>query len=233
MAENPARRALPAAQEKMTGGLRFKLRAVPRAHETLSTLRYTRFVGWAKLILPSAAGCLILALAAWPYFSAGITRLHVKPTVLDARQIQDLRMVEPHYTGVDKEQRPFTVTAKTARQTNQDDDLMALEAPKANIKSREGSWLVVTGDTGVYQAQAKYLDLAGHVMLFQDKGYVFQTDAARVNLDNGTSEGHDAVTGKGPGGTITAEGFSASHDGSSVIFTGHAVMVMNAADKKS
>jgi lipopolysaccharide export system protein LptC len=234
MAEKTARGTHEAAQQaKGTAGFRFRPGSLARAPETLSILRYSRFVGWAKLLLPTAAACLIVVLASWPYFSASITRLRVARPVLDARMIQDLRMLEPHYSGIDKEQRPFTVTAKTARQTSQDDDLMALEAPKANIKSREGSWIVVTGDTGIYQSAAKYLDLSGHVQLFQDKGYVFHTDAARVNLDDGTTEGHDPVTGKGPGGTITGQGFHASHDGESVIFTGHTQLNMNAAGKKS
>ena len=207
-------------------GVRRRL-SLERSH----TLRYSRFVGWAKLILPSVAGGLIVALAAWPYLSIGLERLKAVFPKLDITQLRDQKMINPRYSGVDKEKRPFTVSADAGRQNGGDktgdDNLVALDGPKADILTKEGAWVVVTGDTGIYQAQTHFLDLFGHVTLFHDKGYEFKTSSARVDLDSGTAEGHEPITGDGPSGTVSGEGFRALQKGDIVIFTGKNHLVLD------
>ncbi|HTH98937.1 MAG TPA: LPS export ABC transporter periplasmic protein LptC [Stellaceae bacterium] len=204
-----------------------------RAPISASFRRYSRFVGRAKLILPLSAAALIVAVAAWPYFSAGLSKLRTPVAAPTASQIAEVRMLAPHYIGTDRQQRPFSLTAKMARQTGDSDDLMALDAPHADLKANNGSQVTVSGDSGIYQSQAHFLDLKGNVTLSQDKGYSFHTDAARVDLENGSSEGHDPVTGGGPNGHITAEGFRAEQGGQAIMFTGHTNLVVDAAGKKS
>jgi lipopolysaccharide export system protein LptC len=195
------------------------------------TVRYSRLVGWAKFLLPSAAGLLLLILAAWPYLSSGVERLRSLFPKLDIAQIRDLRMISPRYNGVDKEQRPFTVTADSARQNGigngNGDDLVALEGPKADLLTKEGNWMVVTGDTGIYQPETHFLDLFGHVTMFHKNGYVFRTTSARVDLDSGTAEGHEAITGEGPSGTVEGEGFRILQRGDTVVFTGKSHLLLN------
>ncbi|GGF34191.1 hypothetical protein GCM10011611_45530 [Aliidongia dinghuensis] len=192
-------------------------------------VRYSRFVGWAKLVLPIGAGGLLLALAAWPYISQGVNRLKFVFPKLDSAQVRDLRMVNPRFSGVDKEKRPFTLTADTARQNQENADLIGLEVPKADIMTKEGAWVVVTGKTGVYQPNSHFLDLYNDVTLFHDKGYEFHTQQARVNLDAGSAEGDQPVDGVGPAGTITGQGFRILKKGETVLFTGKSKLVMNAA----
>jgi lipopolysaccharide export system protein LptC len=195
------------------------------------TVRYSRFVGWAKVILPSVAGGLIVALAAWPYLSASLDKLKLVFPKLDITQLRDQKMINPRYTGVDKQNRPFTVSADAGRQNGGDtsggDNLVALDGPKADILTKEGAWVVVTGDTGIYQAQTHFLDLFGHVTMFHDKGYEFKTTSARVDLDSGTAEGHEAITGEGPSGTVSGEGFRVLQKGDIVIFTGKNHLVLD------
>jgi lipopolysaccharide export system protein LptC len=200
---------------------------------TNSFKRYSRFVGRAKLVLPLTAAALLLAVGAWPYFSLGFSKLRMPGTMPRSGDIAEVRMVAPHYIGVDRQQRPFSITAKMARQTGDNDDLMALDAPHADLKTDDGAPVTVTGDSGIYQSQAHYLDLSGNVVLSETKGYVFHTDTARVDLQDGSTQGHDPVIGQGPNGTIKADGFQAVHGGDSVFFTGHADLIVNAAGKKS
>jgi lipopolysaccharide export system protein LptC len=193
------------------------------------TVRYSRFVGWAKLVLPMTAGGLLLVLAAWPYVSSGFDRLRLVFPKLDSAQVRDLRMVNPRFSGVDKEKRPFTLTADTARQNPENDDLVGLEVPKADIMTKEGAWVVVTGKTGIYQPQNHFLDLFGDVTMFHDKGYQFHTEKARVDLNAGSAEGDQPINGAGPAGTITGEGFRILKKGETVLFTGKSRLVMKAA----
>lgn len=193
--------------------------------------RYSRFVGRAKLVLPSVAGLMLLALAGWPTLSTSLDRAHARFPKIDANQIRDLRMVNPRYTGLDKEQRPFTITAEAARQTGtgkaEGSDLVALDRPKADILSKEGTWILVSGNTGMYQPEAQFLDLFGEVTLFHDKGYRLTSQTARVDLAGGTAEGHDPVSGNGPSGSVQAEGFRILDKGDTVVFTGHSHLILN------
>ena len=52
-------------------------------------------------------------------------------------QAQDVRMVAARYTGLDRENRPFVVTAEVAHQTPKADDAIALDGPKADLTTLE------------------------------------------------------------------------------------------------
>jgi len=197
------------------------------------SLRYSQFVARAKFVLPLTAGALIVSVAAWPSLQSGFQRLRTAMPRLDASQMHDLRMVNPRYTGLDRDNRPYTITADAARQsgtnTRNADDLVALEGPKADILTREGAWVVVAGNTGVYQPGAQLLDLFGNVTLLHDKGYRFKTDSARVDVNAGTAEGHEPVSGDGTSGTVHSAGFKILQKGDVVVFTGKSTLVMNGA----
>ena len=196
-------------------------------------IRYSRFVGWAKLVLPLGAGGLLLVLAGWPYLSSGFDRLRLVFPKLDQAQVRDLRMVNPRFSGVDKEKRPFTLTADTARQNPENNDLVGLEVPKADIMTKEGAWVVVTSKTGIYQPDSHFLDMFGDVTMFHDKGYQFHTQQARVDLDSGSASGDQPTDGVGPAGTINGEGFRILKKGETVLFTGKSKLVMNAATSEA
>lgn len=192
-------------------------------------LRYSRLVARAKRILPLVAAAPIVIIVMWPYLSSSFARITVSFPAFDASQVADLRMVNPRYVGTDHGNHPFTVTAATAFQNKGNDELMALEQPKADFRMTSGASVSITGDSGLYQSQAHFLDLNGNVTLSRDKAYTFRTRSARVDLENDTAEGHEPISGGGPAGTITADGFRALHNGESVIFTGRAQLVVTPA----
>ncbi len=201
----------------------------PAQNAGMKVARYSRLVARAKRILPLVAAIPIAFIVAWPYLSSNLSRISESIPRFDASQVADLRMVNPHYAGVDHDDHPFSVTAATAFQTKGNEDLMALERPKANFRMNSGADVVISGQTGLYQSQAHFLDLSGDVTVSRDKAYAFHTRSARVNLDDDSAEGHDPVSGGGPSGTITADGFRALHNGESVIFTGHAELLVTPA----
>jgi lipopolysaccharide export system protein LptC len=183
---------------------------------------YSRFVGWAKRVLPFVALLLLLLVVLWPRVQAEIEKVHLSPPRLDPREAQDLRMVNAHYTGVDRQNRPFVITAETARQHPGTDDLVALEGPKGDLTTASGNWLELTAYTGVYQPQSQLLDLFGNVQLFQDKGNEFRSDSAHIDVAKGTAEGKEPVEGQGPFGHASGEGFRILDRGDIIIFTGRA-----------
>ena len=94
-------------------------------------------------------------------------------------------------------------------------------AAQGRLTTTGGNWLELSADTGLYQPQPQLLDLFGNVALFQDKGNEFHSSSAHIDMDAGTAEGDDPVTGQGPFGNVAAQGFRILDRGDTIIFTGH------------
>jgi lipopolysaccharide export system protein LptC len=197
------------------------LRSTLRRHLRFGDMRsHSRFVQRSKWILPAMAATLLLLVAAWPEISSAIEHLHFNLPRIDINEARNLRMVAPRYTGIDRDNRPYVLTAAAATQASGSDDIISLEVPKADMTTNSGNWVEVTGYTGTYQPQPQLLDLYGDVELYQDRGNEFHTDSARLDIANGTALGDQPVTGQGPFGHVTAEGFSMQDRGAVINFTG-------------
>jgi lipopolysaccharide export system protein LptC len=181
---------------------------------------HSRFVQRTKWTLPAVAIALLLLVAIWPQLQAVFERVKLGIPHIDLSEARRLRMVQPRYTGLDRDNRPYVLTADAATQVPRSNDLISLDGPKADLTTGSGNWVEISGDSGTYQSQPQLLDLFGNVQLYQDRGNEFHTDTARIDMQNGTAEGHDTIDGHGPFGHVTAEGFTIYNRGDVIIFTG-------------
>jgi len=189
--------------------------------QTFDSIRaYSRFVARTKRALPAAAIGLLLLLAIWPRIESFLQGVRFPLPRLDLREARQLQMVAPRYTGIDRDNRPFVVTAAVARQKPKVEGLMALEQPKGDMTSASGNWLELSSDTGLYQLQPQLLDLYGHVVLYQDKGNEFHSPTAHLDMAAGTAESDSPTTSQGPFGNATAEGFLILDRGDTIFFKG-------------
>jgi len=196
---------------------------------TATDNRHSRRVALLKRVLPAIGLALLLLIAVWPRLAPLWERMRLAFPAIDLREARQLRMVNPHYAGVDRLGRPFVVTAAVGRQVPDRQDLMSLEAPRADMKMHAGADVVVTAATGIYQAPVQLLDLFGQVTLVHQNGTRFLTDTARVDVANGTAEGGDPVVGEGPSGNVNAAGFQILGKGDTIIFTGKSDMLLRGA----
>lgn len=193
--------------------------------------RYSQFVGLAKRILPAIAAILLLLVAVWPRLEEALEHVRLGAPRIDLRGAQDLSMVDARYTGVDRQQRPFVITADVARQNPGANDIVALDKPRGDMTTATGGWFRLIGQTGLYQPQTQLLDLFGDVRLFQDKGNEFRSDSAHIDMANGTAEGHQPIEGEGPFGHATGQGFRVLDRGDTIIFTGRSHLELVPHDK--
>jgi lipopolysaccharide export system protein LptC len=182
--------------------------------------RHTRFVQRTKWTLPAIAAALLLLVGVWPEFGSVFQRMRFGGAHIDLSEARKLRMVNPRYTGTDRQGRPYYLTAAAATQVPHSNDLVTLDAPKADLTTGSGNWVEISGDAGTYQTQPQLLDLHGNVLLYQDRGNEFHTDSARIDVLHGTAQGNDAVTGQGPFGHVKAQGFTIYNHGDIVVFNG-------------
>ncbi|MCW8836505.1 MAG: LPS export ABC transporter periplasmic protein LptC [Rhodospirillales bacterium] len=187
---------------------------------------YSRFVVSMKLVLPILALLLIGLVVVWPQLQGVDHRFRIGFSGTDAREAADLNMVNARYMGTDAENRPFTITADIARNLTPSARLVNLELPKADIVLEDGTWLVMTADTGEYDQTAKTLLLKGGVNMFHDTGYEMNTSSAIMDLSSGDALGKEPVAGQGPFGELRSEGFRMIDKGKKIIFTGKAHLVV-------
>ena len=203
------------------------LRASLRRHLRFGDTRsHSRFVQRSKWILPSLAATLLLLVAMWPQLKSIVDRLHFTLPRIDINDARNLRMVGPRYYGIDRQNRPYVLTASTATQASGSDDIVSLAAPKADMTTNSGNWVEITAYTGTYQPQPQMLDLYGDVELYQDRGNEFHTDSARIDIANGTATSDQPVNGQGPFGHVTAQGFTMHDRGAVIQFSGQTSLTL-------
>ncbi len=199
----------------------------PRQPQRLSLHnRYSVFVGFMKVLLPAMAAALILLVAAWPQFTIDDGQFRLSISELAPDQADSLTMLNARFDGMDESDRPYTITADMATQSDSDKDLIELELPKADVTLEDGTWLALTAKSGEYRRQSRLLELSGSVSLFHDGGFELRTEAARIDLGDGVAEGAQQVEGQGGAGFIEAEGFRVLNRGARILFTGRTHLII-------
>ncbi len=182
--------------------------------------RYSAFVLAMKILLPVLAIILLASV-----FVSSTTFNSRPEIVIEVREVDalndDLRMVSPRITGVDRRGRPYVVTADTATQEVDNPDKIYLENIEADLMlDQGGNWLSVTSRYGTLQSDAETLDLREEISVFSADGYEFHAQTANMNFRSGSLTSDQPVYGQGPVGTINANGVEASNEGDKITFTG-------------
>lgn len=182
-------------------------------------------VGLAKRLLPALALALLAVVVFWPEIEGSEERSRVSFRRSAQPRAESLRVLSPRYQDVDELSRPYTVTARVAQQLGAE-QVLDLEAPRADMVLTDGGWVHISADRGRYDRPRHHLDLAGDVTVHHDNGMRFRTPEASVEIEEGTAGGDAPVAAQGPFGTIEAEGFRLKERGAVVVFTGRAHAVL-------
>lgn len=188
--------------------------------------RYSRLVVLLKLLFPAVAAVLIMLVAVWPHLQPQDKRFRIGFKSAETQQAEEPSMVNARYHGTDKELQPFSISADLAKNLVSSDKAVELEMPKADISLKDGSWLVLTAESGLYSRTEKKLTLQGAVNLFHDSGYEFRTERSEVDLEQGIAEGRSRVEGQGPFGDLEGEGFRLLEKGRVIVLTGKSRLVI-------
>ena len=188
--------------------------------------RYSRYVNFMKFILPLMALALVAAITIWPQLQVMDTSFSIALSNAKLSTKEGLSMVNARFVGVDLKKQPFSITADIAKNLLKDITQIELEMPKADITVSDGSWLVLTANSGVYYQKRKFLNLEGAVNLFHDSGYEFKTNKANIDLNQGIAISNEPVKGQGPFGQLQAEGFQIENKGNKISFLGKSKLIL-------
>lgn len=199
-----------------------------RINEARIALRqYSRFVKVMKLLLPSIVIILLAVLIIVPQLKDQDTQIPDTMTLMNSVKKGALTLINARYFGKDANGQPFSITADTVQEGEENAMTVDLSLPKADISLDDGTWLIVDAKRGKYDKESQTLDLNGQVNLFQDQGYELHTEAARIFLKTGRAIGAKMVVTQGPFGQLNSEGFEFFNDIKVINFFGPAKLVLN------
>ena len=195
-------------------------RAVPRGRVNPS-----RLVALMKLMLPAAVLAIVVLLFAWPDLLPDGNRSD--DANLLERRMSGLVLENPRYVGTDSDGRPYEVSAARASKDADDDTLLYLDQPKANLQDAEadGTWMQVSAGSGTYDTEFKVMQLHGGVTILDWAQRSLELEAAAVDLRTGSLSSDRPVTGAGPNIRIDGQGLRITGRGAHVAFTGRSRVV--------
>ncbi|PIW30158.1 MAG: hypothetical protein COW29_04660 [Rhodobacterales bacterium CG15_BIG_FIL_POST_REV_8_21_14_020_59_13] len=137
---------------------------------------------------------------------------------------EDARMINPRFTGRDENGTPYMVTADAAiRRRGEETRITELESPQLDydLITADGDAEGVLARSGLFDADARTLDLNADVRFRTRSGYEFSADHARIYLSEERVVGLSPVEGAGPMGTMRADRYEILDGGDRVVFTGN------------
>ncbi|MDO8423236.1 MAG: LPS export ABC transporter periplasmic protein LptC [Parvibaculum sp.] len=186
--------------------------------------RHSSFVSMMKIALPLGA----VALFALVLFYSGVfdSRDRLDITFREIATLNnDLRMVSPRITGLDKSGQPYLLTADTATQGKAGTSLIELDNLQADLKmSDDGEWVSLAATSGLLNTETETLDLNQKIDVYVSTGYEFHGTEGQINFRNGDFVSNAPVEGHGPAGTLRADKMTADNATKTMIFTGRVKM---------
>ena len=187
---------------------------------------YSLFVSSMKILLPALAAGLVLLVIAWPQIMPDVSRSGLDFARIARDHAKTLSMLNARYSGVDENNQPFNIAADLATQAPDRENVVELQHPKADIRTKDGDLVALSARLGHYDRDAETLDLTGSVHLSDAKGFNVITEAATLDLKDGSAAGDTPVSGDGPSGELQSEGFRLRERGQIIMFTGKARLLI-------
>jgi lipopolysaccharide export system protein LptC len=209
-----------------------KLNRLIRERDTTAAYnpKYSKFIRRARLILPLIALAIFAIVFVWNDIESNkiipVKELASTPT------IGKNELVNPRFESTDKDNQPYTITAKRAVQNKEDENLVMLEKPLADMVMNSGQWIAIEAERGSFRQDNKTLLLRGKVRLYHDKGYQLEMDELDIDLAKNTAFSKSDVAGQGPEGTLTSKGLQGDSNAGKIIFNGPAKLVLTSLEGK-
>ena len=141
---------------------------------------HDRLIKWTKIVLPSAAGVLLVILALAPLDKKGDVSF-----ILDTKKVDSaperMRVDQARYTGTDDKGQQFVMTAKGALQRSSDTPIVDINGMFAQLTMEQGP-LLIAADQGRYNLDTQQVAVVGPINVNGADGWHLQTRDVLVDL---------------------------------------------------
>lgn len=194
------------------------VRSFTRAH------RHSGLVRILRIALPLIGVFIIMVLVGAYFWSQmGAPQLVVEQTI-----IKDNKMVmkNPELNGVDKQNRPYNMTAAQAITNPLEPKQVELTGINAKVPMDTGLFANILAGTGFYDSEAKTLQLGGDIDVRTDDGMTMSLKDADVNMGLGSLITDNPVTITTEQAVISSDALAVEKNGERIIFLNRVRMTL-------
>ncbi len=162
---------------------------------------HSRFVGWAKVILPLLALGLLSTLFLLANDSGSTGDIPFAEIDELAREQQ---ITTPTFSGLSNDGSVITITADTAQPQQGNLEILSVASPELDMNSTEGTNLSVVAGEGLINNLLSSAILSGLARLETSSGYLMETKELVADLKTGTIESTGPLAVIAPFGELSA-----------------------------
>ena len=180
----------------------------------MARYRLAPLIGWGA----GAAGVALVASFFWQagVFNALAPKPPVAPTVVE--NPAQGAATTANVTGFDKENQPYTFSSETALQDKTEPHKVHLTGVSGRFQRNSGEIITLASNGGLYDTDAKTLDLEGKVHIVSEGRFTADMDRAHVDTTTKKMTSDTPVTVVFGSGTINANGLEITDDGKNILF---------------
>ncbi len=194
-----------------------------RPRESVDSLRSNRFITWMKYALFGLSAALLATLVVWPQVTE-----RRDGTAIDFATVEgttpDSTMSNARFVG--GEAQNINVTAEQVVQDADFPTIVHLTGIAGDTTTADGVWMHLSANKGLFDRETNRLSLNGNVELFSDEGNQLNSDNAVIDLARNEVVGSGPVSGHGPYGRFTANGFEIREAGNTLLLSGGVQLVI-------
>ena len=208
----------------LTAGRRDNTRAFRAA------IRHSRFVRFVRVALPVAIVGSMVAFGAYRWLDPmrALARL---PVSAEGAVISGTKIImrQPRLTGFTKDERPYTVIARTAAKDVMNPDALEMQDLQATMVTPEGKSVQVTARDGFHDAKANTMRLKNNVVVTSPDYEVLMSEAL-LHVRNGHVVSEQPVVVNMLQGTINANRLEIQESGAIIRFERGVTLVIDRED---
>ncbi len=195
-----------------------------REHEYKKAVKHSKAVKFWKITFPVIGILIIIGIA-----GALVKNSNNAPDVaVENIDFSDGKLVmeNPKLNGVDKNKRPYNLTASKAIQDASNPNQVELEDIIAELPMDETITATISAGNGVYDAERKMLILTKAVNLVTSNGMVLNLEDANVDIGNSIMHTNNPINATSPQADITSNAMMIEDGGNKLVFEGRVRMTL-------
>ena len=151
-------------------------------------------------LVPFILSFFFITIFFWPSI---YTTYDIKKPVLENQE----KTHKYTFQGIDEFNQPFFLQAKKYQKIINNENKLLFEKPNAEINLRNGKWLTVIANEGIFDIEKQTLELMGDVLFLHSDGQQIDTNNAVIDLKKAIIYGNKKIFGRNETINFSSEGF--------------------------
>jgi lipopolysaccharide export system protein LptC len=192
-----------------------------------AAMRHSRLVRFLRVGIPLSIVIGVAAFTAYRWIDP-LRVLAKVPVSADAMAVSGTKLImrQPRMTGYTKDERPYTLTARTAAKDLANPDILEMEDIRTSIVMQDTRKVEVTARNGLYDSKADTIRLENDVVV-SSADYEVLLQNALVNVKAGSVVSEQPVEVKMLQGTLTASRIEVAESGAVVRFERNVTLILD------